>query len=503
MRTLHSPEQAAQWLRERVTGCLRTDSRAVGAGDGFVAWPGAALDARQFVAKALEQGASACLMEATGVEAFSSDSQALAAFPGLKSGCGAIADAYYGHPSQSLDVWAVTGTNGKTSTAWWLAQARNALGGPGAAPTCGLMGTLGVGVPATGEDALSTMVGTGLTTPDPVRLQHELRRFADQGLSACAMEASSIGIAEHRLEGVRVHTALFTNFTQDHLDYHGDMANYWRAKAALFAWPGLRAAVVNVDDAQGAVLHEGLNADALDLWSVGTLASARLRVVDVQVDGARLRLTVAEGAARCGVHTPTLGHYNALNLLGVLACLRAQGVALDQAVHCCAGLGPVPGRMQTLALADQPLVVVDYAHTPDALDKVLRALQAVARQRGGRLWCLFGCGGDRDASKRPMMAAVAERGADQVVITSDNPRSERAQTIISQILLGLSHERVAQVQSDRALAIAQTLGAATPRDVVLLAGKGHESTQEIAGVKLPFSDLAHARAALAARGGAA
>lgn len=503
MQMLQTPVQAAQWLRGRVSGVLRTDSREVGAGDAFIAWPGAAVDGRQFVQQALERGAAACLMEASGAERFAPDTDAVATYTGLKAGCGPIADAYYEHPSQALDVWAVTGTNGKTSTAWWLAQAFNALHGA-SGPACAVVGTLGVGVPGqAGASVLDGLVPTGLTTPDPVLLQRELRRFADAGLRACAMEASSIGLAEHRLDGVRVRTAVFTNFTQDHLDYHKDMARYWQAKSALFDWPGLQAAVVNIDDPQGEALHDRLQGGPLDLWSVGTVASARLRATEVVEEGARLRMTVAEGDQRCQVLTPTVGHYNVLNVLGVLACLRAQGVGLELAAHACAALGPVPGRMQTLGDDGQPLVVVDYAHTPDALEKVLVALRPVARNRGGRLWCVFGCGGDRDARKRPMMAAVAESHADQVLVTSDNPRTERAQLIISQVLLGLSHERAAQVQGDRALAIAQAIQEAAPQDVVLLAGKGHECTQDIGGVKQPFSDVAHARAALAARGFAA
>ena len=247
MLELHSPGEAAQWLHGRVTGTLQCDSRKVGAGDGFIAWPGAATDGRRHVQAALAQGGTACLVEREGVEAFAFDQPAIAAYPQLKAACGPIAAAYFEAPSERLDVLAITGTNGKTSTAWWLAQALSNLAPDAAGDSpyaCGLIGTLGTGRPPVVEF-------TGLTTPDPVLLQGQFRRFLDQGLKACAIEASSVGIVERRLDGTRIRVAVFTNFTQDHLDYHGSMEAYWEAKAQLFRWPGLRAAVVNVDDEKG------------------------------------------------------------------------------------------------------------------------------------------------------------------------------------------------------------------------------------------------------------
>ncbi|NKE66250.1 UDP-N-acetylmuramoyl-L-alanyl-D-glutamate--2,6-diaminopimelate ligase [Ramlibacter sp. RBP-2] len=490
MLELHAPQEAARWLRERVTGTLHSDSRKVGAGDGFIAWPGAASDGRQFVQGALAQGAAACLVEREGVEAFAFDRPDVAAYPQLKSQTGAIAAEFFGRPTETIDVLAVTGTNGKTSTAWWLAQALSSVA-PDAIP-CGLIGTLGTGRPPHVEF-------TGLTTPDPVLLQAQFRRFADQGLAACAIEASSIGIVENRLDGTAIRVAIFTNFTQDHLDYHGTMQAYWDAKAQLFRWPGLRAAVLNVDDARGTELAQSLRGGALDLWTFSCQQPARLVARDIGYADGGLRFAVQEGAAREELSTQLIGQYNVSNLLGVIGAMRATGVPLAQAVRACGALLPVPGRMERIAIAGQPLVAVDYAHTPDALDKALQALQPLARQRGGKLWCVFGCGGDRDPVKRPLMAAVAEKNADQVVVTSDNPRSEKPENIISQILLGLSHDRCVQVQADRALAIAETIAAAAREDVVLVAGKGHEDYQEIGGVKHPFSDRERARAALAAR----
>ncbi|MDM0076128.1 UDP-N-acetylmuramoyl-L-alanyl-D-glutamate--2,6-diaminopimelate ligase [Variovorax sp. J2P1-59] len=498
--TLRSPDEAARWLRSRVRGVLHADSRAVGAGDGFIAWPGAATDGRRYVASALAQGAVACLVEEEGSAAFGFEGEAIAAYPGLKAATGPIAAAYYDMPSAQLDVLAVTGTNGKTSTAWWLAQALSSAAAHSVDTPCAVVGTLGVGVPP-------ELTYTGLTTPDPVLLQRELRGFADRRFRACAIEASSIGIVERRLDGTRIAVAVFTNFTQDHLDYHGSMDAYWQAKAELFRWPGLRAAVVNIDDVHGASLVGNLvetGVGALDIWTVSAEgAPARLRAEDIGYDAQGLHFSVVEqGATTQHLKTQLIGQYNVANLLGVLGTLRALGLSLEDAVQACAGLDSVPGRMERLSVPGHPLAVVDYAHTPDALDKALAGLRPLAQQRGGELWCMFGCGGDRDNAKRPMMAAVAEAQADRVVVTSDNPRSEKPAAIISQILLGLARPEAAQVEPDRAKAIADTLAQARPEDVVLLAGRGHEAWQEIAGERIAFSDRAHAIDALTRRSAA-
>jgi UDP-N-acetylmuramoyl-L-alanyl-D-glutamate--2,6-diaminopimelate ligase len=497
---LQSTTQAALWLKDHVTGTLRTDSRAVQPGDAFIAWPGAAVDGRSFVPAALQAGASVCLVEAAGAEAFALPGGSVESYAGLKAASGPMAAEYFGHPSAELAVLAVTGTNGKTSTAWWLAQALSALEAEQAIP-CAMVGTLGVGrPPAPGVQAaaadMGDVVATGLTTPDPVQLQSALRRFANQGLKACAIEASSIGIEEGRLDGTQVRVALFTNFTQDHLDYHGSMDRYWQAKRRLFAWPGLRSVVLNIDDVRGEELATALAAGGLDLWTVSTTRSARLQACQLTYTGQGMGFEVVEGDSAVPLHTRLIGSYNVSNLLGVLAAMRALGVPLASAVQACSQLQAVPGRMECLGDADTPLVAVDYAHTPDALDHALAALRPMVQARGGKLWCVFGCGGDRDTSKRPLMGAIAGKLADWVVVTSDNPRSEKPEAIIAQILLGLPSCQTLEVQSDRALAIAQTIGQAERRDVVLLAGKGHEATQEVAGVKSPFSDRAHAERAL-------
>jgi UDP-N-acetylmuramoyl-L-alanyl-D-glutamate--2,6-diaminopimelate ligase len=497
MQHFTTPVQASAWLRQRVTGTLRSDSRKLQPGDGFIAWPGAAVDARRFVPVALQQGAAACLVEQAGAEAFALDGEGVASYAGLKADTARIAADFFAHPSAGLDVLAVTGTNGKTSTVWWLAQALAALPGKLAQP-CGMIGTLGVGQPATG------VLSTGLTTPDPVLLQHTLRRFVDDGLRACAIEASSIGIEEHRLDGTQIRVALFTNLTQDHLDYHGSMEAYWESKRRLFAWPGLRSAVINVDDEHGAQLADELNArGGLDVWTVSCRQPARLQARAVAYGPLGQGFEVVEGADTHWLQTRTIGSYNVSNLLGVLGALRAQGVPLQAAVQACGALQPVPGRMECLGEPGEPLVVVDYAHTPDALVQALGALRPLAAQRGGRLWCVFGCGGDRDASKRPLMGAIASQKADQVVVTSDNPRREKPEAIVAHILLGLNQSKAVDVQTDRALAIADAVARADARDVVLVAGKGHESTQDIGGVLHPFSDQDHAAKALRRRKDAA
>ncbi len=504
MRELHAPAAAAAWLRGHVTGTLRSDSRTVAPGDGFMAWPGAAHDARAHVGAALARGAAACLVERAGAEEFAlPDDPRVAGYTGLRTASALVACAYFDDPSHALRVIAVTGTNGKTSTAWWLAQA---LSSPRIDPPlpCAMVGTLGIGRPpaAGGDTDPAPLAATGLTTPDPVLLQASLRRFVDAGLRACALEASSIGIDEHRLDGTRVHTAVFTNFTQDHLDYHGSMQAYWQSKTRLFQWPGLAAAVINIDDAKGQALTQLPAVQALDLWTVSCRAPARLQAQSISVGDTGLVFDVVEGRQREHLQTRLIGQYNVSNLLGVIAAMRSLGVPLAQAVGACAELMPVPGRMQRLLEAGQPLVAIDYAHTPDALDKALEALRPVARQRQGRLWCVFGCGGDRDPGKRPLMGTAA-RSADHVVVTSDNPRGEDPQAIIDQILPALAGHGSLHRQADRAQAIDTAVMAAADADVILVAGKGHEDYQEVAGQKRPFSDLAQARSALARRPSAA
>jgi len=500
---LKSPEAAARWLKSWVTGTLRSDSRQVRSGDAFIAWPGHATDGRRFVQAALDAGASTVLVEEEGVEQFGFENARVATLPRMKAATGRIASEFFDRPSDALAMVAVTGTNGKTSSAWWTAQALSILG-----RDAGVVGTLGIGRPpiaaqsAGGRPPLperaSDIRFVGLTTPDPVMLHASLRRFVDAGFKACAMEASSIGIVEHRLEGANIDVALFTNFTRDHLDYHGTMDAYWAAKRALFEWPGLRAAVLNIDDAQGEALSHELAGGALDVWTVSAQRDARLRASDLRYVDGGLSFTLREGGATVDVRSTLIGDYNASNLLGVIGGLRALGVPLADAVRVVPQLTPVPGRMQRVMTTDGLEVVVDYAHTPDALEKVIAALRPLAQARGGQLWCVFGCGGNRDASKRPLMGAIAGRLADRVVATSDNPRDEKPEAILAQIAAGIGRGD-ALVIEDRREAIAHAVGQADACDVILVAGKGHEDYQEIAGVKHPFSDAIEAQAALAKR----
>lgn len=509
------------WLRQRGVRRLVADSRQAGPGDAFVAWPGFPGDGRRHVADALGRGAQACLVEADGWQATPWSSEwadmaegagleRVAAVWGLKALAGEMASEFCGHPSHGMEVVAITGTNGKTSTAWWLAQALAAVGRP-----CGLAGTLGLGMPGPAHEPLALLQPTGLTTPDPITLQAQLQRWHADGVRACALEASSIGLVEHRLAGARLAVAVFTNLTQDHLDYHASMAAYWDAKRSLFDWPGLRAAVVHVDDAHGQQLATGLAERAdLVLWTVslspdgGAMAERprHLWVQELTATPNGMRLVVAEGGQRHTLDVPLVGRYNAANLLGVLGSLRALGLGLGAAVDACGKLSAVPGRMEPInpllgAAADEqalPLVLVDYAHTPDAVAQALQALQPLAAARGGRLHAIVGCGGDRDATKRPLMAAAAEAHAHRVCLTSDNPRSEDPLAILAAMQAGLRHPGAVRTVADRAQAIASQVALASPPDVVLIAGKGHETTQEVAGVRHPFSDQLHALQALRA-----
>ena len=492
MQSLTEPRQAAHWLRQQVRGTLQSDSRKVAQGDGFLAWPGAATDAREHVPAVLAQGAGACLVEADGVDRYGFLDDRVAAYPELKAASGPIASAFFQAPSRHIDVIAVTGTNGKTSTSWWLAQALSGLGSPHTRP-CAVVGTLGIKSPLSSQQGVES---NGLTTPDPVVLQQNLQRFVQAGVKACALEASSIGLAEHRLDGTHIHTAVFTNFTQDHLDYHASMEAYWQAKSALFAWPGLRCAVINIDDEKGAQLARQMAQKTPELWTVSAQGKARLMAQGIQETANGLECQIIEAEQGLVLKTRLRGEYNISNLLCVIAAMRCLGVPLGPAVQASASLAPVPGRLECIDLPAQPLVVVDYAHTPDALAKVLQSLRKTAESRQGRLWCVFGCGGERDPIKRPLMGAVAAQHADVVVLTSDNPRGEKPEHIISQILLGLEGHSEPQVQMDRALAIAQTLEQAAAFDVVLIAGKGHETEQLVAGQRHEFSDRLHAQQAL-------
>lgn len=488
---------ALAWLRQHVAPAaqLHADTRSLRAGDVFVAYAVDGADNRAFIADALARGAAAVLYQPEGLAATPNAPVALAV-PALDQLAGEIASGWYGDPSDGLLAIGVTGTNGKTSCTQWIAAALTALHQP-----CAIIGTLGSGMPG-------HLVPTGFTTPDAPQLQRSLAQLRDGGAQAVAMEVSSHALHQGRVNGTAFDIAVFTNLTQDHLDYHRTFEAYEAAKAKLFAWRGLRAAVVNRDDAAGRRLLEKLAGRVRTIaYGIGDAqqmpdADRELVALDVRATatGTAFRLRSSWGDA--DVEVGTLGTFNVSNLLAVLGALLAADVPFDAALAEIARLEPVNGRMQRLGgrlQNDEPLVVIDYAHTPDALEKTLDALRPIAVARGGRLICMFGCGGDRDATKRPLMGAIAERLADDVVVTSDNPRSEDPQAIIDQIVAGMAAPDRARRIEDRASAILQAVRGAAREDVVVLAGKGHEATQEIMGKKRAFSDQDHARLALAAR----
>ena len=493
----------AHWLRGRLAdgAQLAGDSRDVRPGDAFFAFPGARSDGRDFVGQALERGARVVLWQddergAGGVAAVLSGRADVAsrAVPGLRELSGPIAAEFYERPSERLDLVAVTGTNGKTSTTHWIAQGLQSQGRQAA-----VIGTLGSGM----LDALDPF---GLTTPDALRLQRMLAGFVAQGVSMVAAEASSIGLHQGRFDGARIPVAVFTNLTHDHLDYHRTMVDYAAAKAMLFARSDLLAAVVNVDDDAAGRMLAALREPGVETIGYGLAPfeprpgiARRLfaeRIVP-RADGVNLKLAGDFGEAQLAL--AVLGRFNVANALAAAATWLALGLSFEQTVASLQALRPVRGRMQIVEAAGRhPLVVVDYAHTPDALSNVLQTLRPVAEVRGGQLWCVFGAGGDRDPAKRPVMGRIAQTLADRVVVTSDNPRSEAPLAIIGDIRAGFDREPQA-IEPDRARAIAQAIGEAAAADVVVIAGKGHEDYQEIDGRRLPFSDVQEAQRAFARR----
>jgi UDP-N-acetylmuramoyl-L-alanyl-D-glutamate--2,6-diaminopimelate ligase len=493
------PLEQLNGLNVKITR-LVTDSRAVRPGDTFVACPGEKTDGRQFIAQAIAQGANAVVYEKflSGGEA-----QHFAwneawnipnlAVSDLRHKAGWLADAVYGKPSEKLWLVGVTGTNGKTSTSHWIARALNDAG-----KKCALIGTLGNGF-------VDSLQPTSNTTPDAIRVHGLLADYLHDGARAVAMEVSSHALAQGRVNGARFDVALLTNLSRDHLDYHGDMESYAASKRRLFDWDQLKYAVLNLDDAFGAELAEQLRDGSAEVIGYG-LSDAALQLAErlglrmvygnlAEMSGQGLRLNAHTSWGAAEINSALVGRFNAANLLGALAVLLASGIELDRAAQSLGRVQAVAGRMQRVGGRGQPTVVVDYAHTPDALEKVLLALREVGAAAGGKLICVFGCGGDRDRGKRAMMGWVAEKFSDHCIVTSDNPRSEDPQRIIDEIVGGMSadnHETVAE----RAAAIARAIGMARQCDTVLVAGKGHEDYQEIAGVKHPFSDAAVAAGAL-------
>ncbi len=460
-------------------GELVADSRKAAPGSVFVAYPGESLDGRDFIPQAVAQRVDGVLWESDHYQWDPALAVPNAGVPGLKNRIGEIAAHVYGEPSRALHMIGVTGTNGKTSVAHWIAQTMTSLGQKTA-----VLGTVGNGFPGALTPALNT-------TPDAIELHKRLAHYRRQGAQACAMEVSSHGLAQGRVNGASFNVAVLTNLSRDHLDYHGDMDSYARAKAKLFGWSGLEWLVLNLDDAFGQQLEA-----AHPTAQVAGYGFARGSVIGdkLRLTQAGLEMHVRTDWGQATLQAPLLGRFNASNLLAVLTTLLVSGVKLDDACQAMSVVTPPPGRMQMLGGGRHPLVVVDYAHTPDALEKSLATLREIIH--GGRLVCVFGCGGNRDKGKRPLMGQVASDGADEVWVTSDNPRNEDPRAIIDDILAGAAGK--AHVEADRARAIFEAIGNAHQGDVVLIAGKGHEDYQEIAGERLPFSDVSVANKALEA-----
>ena len=468
---------------------LATDSRQVSRGDTFVAYPGESQDGRRFIAQAIARGAASVLWEQRGFHWNPEWRVPNVGVPQLRARAGIIASRVYGEPSTRLWMIGVTGTNGKTTCSQWIAQALNQCGTRSA-----VIGTLGYGLRRT----LHPLVNT---TPDAVWLHAQLANFLRRGARAVSMEVSSIGLDQDRVAGVEFDAALFTNLTRDHLDYHRTMQRYRRAKLRLFECESLRHAIVNLDDDFGGELAQRVRRRGLAVIGYGfgsrnrdARRMPRVSGGNLAAGAAGMQFDVRSPWGRATIKSPLIGRHNASNLLGSLATLLASDIRLKDAVATLGRLKAVPGRMQKLGGGRLPLVVIDYAHTPDALEQVLKSLREVAGGAEVRIICVFGCGGDRDRGKRPLMGAVASRFADSVVLTSDNPRSEDPRKIIADIRKGMRGDYTVEPERRRAIALA--LREARRGDIVLVAGKGHETYQEIAGVKRPFSDVAVARAAL-------
>ncbi|MGD8931467.1 MAG: UDP-N-acetylmuramoyl-L-alanyl-D-glutamate--2,6-diaminopimelate ligase [Chromatiales bacterium] len=482
-------------LDREVSG-LTLDSRAVQPGSLFLACQGGQSHGLDYAEQAHRQGAVAIAWEPWNKE-LEDRAEAIARrlpmpllrIPKLARLASLIAARFYDFPSRHMQVVGITGTNGKTSVSHLLAQTLQPQ------MPCGIIGTLGVGY-------RESLTATGFTTPDAVTLQQVLAELKLQGAKLVAMEVSSHALDQDRAAAVHFTTAVFTNISRDHFDYHGNMENYAAAKQRLFHMPGLHSAVINLDDSMGAELPASLasGVDALVYTlnpdqAIPADAAGWVRADSVRPTAAGLEISLSSHWGGGVLHSSLLGRFNAANLLAVLLVLLDQGLTLQQALHRLSRASTVAGRMEAYGGADRPTVVIDYAHTPDALEK---ALQALHSHCSGTLWVVFGCGGDRDRGKRPQMGELAERLAHRVVLTDDNPRTEAGEGIIREILAGIRQPERIAVERDRARAIRQTIASARPGDLVLVAGKGHEDYQIVGRQRLHFSDQEQVMAALQA-----
>lgn len=474
---------------------IALDSRQVQPGDLFIAVKGTAVDGAKFIPQAIEQGAVAVLVEQ---DQLSDDFIAAVPVIGLErlsEYVSDIAGVFFGHPSARMQLTAITGTNGKTTCSRLLAELKEGMGVDRAA----FIGTLGYGMVRDAgcqdadlaDRAYAGVKDTGLTTPNAVAMQRILAELASRGANSVALEVSSHSLVQRRVAGLKIDTAVFTNLSRDHLDYHGDINAYAAAKSRLFAMGGLQQAVINIDDSVGRAILANLSSEIRGISFSLENAEADIYCSTIGLSPEGLRASVITPWGQGEISSPLLGKFNLANLLAVIGAAAAQGFALESILQTIPSLRAVPGRMELVDSHAEPAVVVDYAHTPDALEKALEALRVHCL---GQLWVVFGCGGDRDIGKRAEMGEIAQRCADQTVVTSDNPRTESAEQIIEHILQGTSRHVI--VESDRRAAIRQAVFSADKNDVVLIAGKGHESYQILGAERLPFSDQAEARLAL-------
>ena len=467
-----------------ITG-LVMDSRDIRPGDAFVAIAGFGAHGLGFVDQARERGAAIILFEPPAPDDLPAPADAIAV-PGLRARMGEMANQFHGAPSKAMTMVGVTGTSGKTSTVQLIAQAFEKIG-----VRTGTIGTLGVGL--YGQE-----VATGFTTPLVLPMHKMLAELRDAGAKAVAMEVSSHALDQGRVDAVHYDIAVFTNLTRDHLDYHGDMESYGAAKAKLFSRPGLRAAVINRDDAFGRRLLDGLRSPVrgIGISASGDVA-ADIAATGVTLDARGIGFDLRIGDRTRYVQSPLLGRFNIDNVLTVAGVLLAEGRGFGEIVEVLETLQPVAGRMNRLGGDGVlPLVVIDYSHKPDPLEQALQSLRAHLK---GQLTCVFGCGGDRDRGKRPQMAAIAEKLSERVIVTDDNPRTEDGDAIVADIVAGFAKPDAAIVLRDRRAAITRAINEASAADIVLVAGKGHETYQEVAGVKHDFDDMAVARELLEAR----
>lgn len=463
--------------------CL--DSRQVNVGDLFIAVPGYAVDGRQYITRAFAQGASAVLVHtdapAEHGKVVVTDAGVTIYFCQLHRQLSALALQAYPINSDKMAIVGITGTNGKTSVSQLIAQLVQLEQQQAA-----VMGTLGNGV-------WGSLIDSGNTTADAITVIKQLAQFAQQGIDVCAMEVSSHGLVQGRVEAVPFSTAVFTNLSRDHLDFHGDMNSYAAAKQRLFNFSCVRQRLLNLDDEQGVIWFEQLqqSTQAVLGYSTKQHPQAQLYVTDIEYHGRGMCASLHWPEGQAVIDSPLLGEFNLANLLAALGALYLEGYELTRLASLVQQLKPVAGRMECFTSANDITLVVDYAHTPDAIEQALKAARVHCQ---GKLWCLFGCGGDRDTGKRPLMAAAAEQFSDQVMVTSDNCRSEDPQIIIDDILVGLQQPQSALVEIDRIEAIKQVFAQAQQGDVILLAGKGHETYQEVKGEKLHYDERALAQA---------